>query len=334
MVNKGGDDLGTVVKSINETYKVRGEDINISTKARFDTESGKQVFDENLDNAAITAAFDKYRAKHNIISPVRIKKIRQSLGLSQRDFAALLNWSPTTIATYETGSLPVEANSLLLLALEKDPELAVKLYDNSKDTMTQHGRSTFEKKAKLGNKEQARMYIEKGINEEFSDTNFSEFSGFNAFDLKKFSNVVLYFVNEIPKVTKTKLNKLLFYTDFKYFAKSTISITGVTYARLKFGPVPNDYELLYGAMTNSKLLSIGEEISNGYEVHYYVAEKPFDESLFNEGELQVMADSVRRLAKYSAGQISELSHREKAWIENDNSELISYLFAEDLSTLE
>ncbi|MCH5465053.1 type II TA system antitoxin MqsA family protein [Levilactobacillus tujiorum] len=325
--------MRTEVKLIDETYTIRGEKVDVVTSARFDVDSGEQVFDEKLDNEAILSAFDKYRNNHGIISPERIKKTRHSFGLSQRDFATLLGWSATTIATYETGSLPSIANNKILLALEGDPDVALPLYDTSKESMTERGRAAFEENVGTSEVEKSKKFIEKGINALFANTNYSEFSGYNAFDLKKFSNMVLYFVIKVPKLTKTKLNKLLFYTDFTHFARSTISMSGVSYARLPHGPVPDQYSLLYGSMESANLI-VEKEISTGkYDWSYYVPKADFNAKLFSKEELVVMHDILERFKNMNATAISALSHKEDAWIDNDNAELISYDYANSLSVL-
>ena len=57
-------------------------------------------------------------------------------------------------------------------------------------------------------------------------------SGFSNFDFNKFSNIVLYFTKNIPKVSKTKLMKLLFYSDFKNYKEYGVSVSGIVYQRL------------------------------------------------------------------------------------------------------
>ncbi|WP_216644514.1 transcriptional regulator [Secundilactobacillus folii] len=136
--------MGTTVKTINETYKIRGEEVKISAKAKFDLETNEQIFDEGLDDQALTSAFDSYREWHHMITPERIRALRQFFGLSQGDFAALLKWDPTTIAIYETGSLPDAEKNQLLLSLESNPSMAVSLYEDSKINLTAQGREAFE----------------------------------------------------------------------------------------------------------------------------------------------------------------------------------------------
>ena len=325
--------MRTEVKLIDETYTIRGEKVDVITSARFDVDSGDQVFDEELDNKAILSAFDKYRNNHGIISPERIKKVRHSFGLSQRDFATLLGWSATTVATYETGSLASKANNKLLLALENDPDVAQPLYEVSKESMTERGKAAFEENVGIPKVEKSKKFIEKGINTLFSDINYSEFSGYNVFDLKKFSNMVLYFVINVPELTKTKLNKLLFYADFTHFARNTVSISGASYARLPHGPVPDQYSLLYGSMESANLIVEKENSTSMYDWSCYTPNAEFNAALFSKEELAVMHDTLERFKDMSATSISALSHKEDAWIDNDNAKLISYDYANSLTVL-
>ncbi|WP_225417500.1 type II TA system antitoxin MqsA family protein [Lentilactobacillus kosonis] len=325
--------MKTEVKLIDETYTIRGEKVDVVANARFDVDSGEQVFDEKLDNKAILSAFDKYRNDHGIISPERIKELRHSFGLSQRDFATLLGWSATTIATYETGSLPSKANNKILLALENDHDLAQPFYDASKESMTERGKAAFKENTGISEVEKSKNFIEKGINTSFADTNYSEFSGYNAFDLKKFSNMVLYFASNVSELTKTKLNKLLFYTDFAYFSLNTVSISGAAYARLPHGPVPNNYSLLYGSMESANLIVEKENSTSKYDWSYYAPNAEFNAALFSKDELAVMHDTLERFKDMNATSISALSHKEDAWIDNDNHKLISYDYANSLTGL-
>ena len=93
------NNMATEIRATTETYVVRGESFQIQATGRFDTQTNQPVFDETLDNLATTKAFDAYRAVHQLMTVARIKQLRADLGLSQRDFAALLGWSPTTVAT-------------------------------------------------------------------------------------------------------------------------------------------------------------------------------------------------------------------------------------------
>ncbi|PRO89906.1 hypothetical protein C6Y13_07185 [Lactiplantibacillus pentosus] len=105
------------------------------------------------------------------------------------------------------------------------------------------------------------------------------------------------------------------------------------YARLPYGPVPNDYSLLYGAIENAKQLT--EEVVNDgvTERTFFTTTANFNSALFTEQELAVMMDTVQRFGHLNAIELSERSHQERAWQANDTGKLISYLYANDLTTL-
>ncbi len=43
------------------------------------------------------------------------------------------------------------------------------------------------------------------------------------------------------KIPKTKLAKLLYLADFSWFYKHLAPMSGLTYRRIKYGPVPDQY---------------------------------------------------------------------------------------------
>lgn len=55
----------------------------------------------------------------------------------------------------------------------------------------------------------------------------TELSSYGDFSLEKFIHLILYFATN--GMLKTKLMKLLWYSDFLYFKRQTVSITGTTY---------------------------------------------------------------------------------------------------------
>jgi DNA-binding transcriptional regulator YiaG len=65
--------------------------------------------------------YDIYRQKKGLMGPTEIKELRKRLGgLSQRGLSTLLNWSPATIARYETGAIPSIAHNEQLKRLIED----------------------------------------------------------------------------------------------------------------------------------------------------------------------------------------------------------------------
>jgi putative zinc finger/helix-turn-helix YgiT family protein len=329
--------METKTIKVHETYVIRGEKISVDADQLIDVATHEAVFDEELDDQAVQKAFDQYRLRHQIMPVKEIVALRHQLGLTQRGFAALLGWSPTTVATYETGALPSKAKHELLQLLRSDLQVAKSLYEKNKRKMSPNDRKAFEancySETEAQQFEQAQNQIGEDITNLFAVTNYSEYSGFTTFSLKKFLNAALFFINQVPQLTKTKLNKLMFYMDFKYFQTHTVSITGVPYARINYGPVPDQYSLLYGLMAAQELVSIEEAGVDQYSWDYFNAQQPADEAVFNRDELAVLRQVVARFKDETARNISEISHQEDAWKDTPNSAQISYEHAMTLHAL-
>lgn len=72
-----------------------------------------------------------------------------------------------------------------------------------------------------------------------------------------------------------------------------------------------------------------------YDTTVFQAASDFDSSIFTEQELDVLGKVAEFVNGFdTAAGLSEYSHREKLWVENDDGELLSYLSAFDLNELD
>jgi putative zinc finger/helix-turn-helix YgiT family protein len=276
-MDKEDNEMATEVRMVTETYHLHGQTIAARVPARFDLKTGRQVFDEALDEQAIQQAFTIYRRKNQIISVQRIKTLRQNLGLSQRDFAALLGWSPTTIATYETGTLPSHAHNSALLALEQDQQHVQFLFTVNREKISQRGQTVLlAQQAPVA----AQVLIETGITESFQATNQTIVAGYQVFDLKKFGQFVSFFLQQGPHCDARQLNDLLATADFTFFGQQTVGISGMVYCKPATKVEPIKRQLVYGALVNSGVLA---ETATGYQ-----ATQAVDETWFTALELATM----------------------------------------------
>lgn len=109
-------EVETKIITRKENYTVCGEEVEVEAKVMVCAECGEDLFNEELDSATLLNAYNEYRRIHNLLKPEEIKKIREQYGLSQEDFAKLLNWEEKTIRRYENGAVQSpEHNSLLLI---------------------------------------------------------------------------------------------------------------------------------------------------------------------------------------------------------------------------
>jgi hypothetical protein len=153
------------------------------------------------------------------------------------------------------------------------------------------------------------------------------YQGFSPFSFDKFAALVKYFLRRPNKtLSKTKLNKLAFYSDFLNFKRTGKSITGSEYRHLPFGPVVDDYESLIERLEvggyiqlSSRKTSFGEKQMLMDGTHQAI-ELGFSESETLE-EVELLFGDL------TAAEISEVSHREIAYRQTKEGELINYQFA-------
>ncbi len=164
----------------------------------------------------------------------------------------------------------------------------------------------------------------------FGNQASDEFTGNKSFDQSKLFDLILFLCRG-NGVFKTKLNKLLFYADFAHFKKHGISITGIRYVRLSYGPVPENYGLFYDLLFELGAIDIEEVIfSDDVGGEKFTAVQEPELSRFNDDELTTITFVKEHFKNASSKEIVELSHEETGYKETQEKAYISYGFSSDL----
>ena len=308
-----------------ETYNVYGEAIHINAKVLICPHCGEEFFSEELDNMTLVNVYNEYRKRHNLLMPEEIRQIREQYGLSQRSFAKLLNWGDKTICRYENGSVQDKAHNNMLLFLRDPENMKTYLKMNETGLNTRQKDKLVQKINLLEQNEE--HYNDKRMLDAFCTTVPSEENGFRAFDYDKFCAMVLFFANKDHELLKTKLMKLLNYSDMIYYKENGISISGVRYAHLPYGPVPENSDILFGTMESDHIIHIDVAYENGYEKHRIVPDEEIPPNILSDNELAVLERVYNKFAEFGSVEISEYSHCEKGYIETCPGEMISYEYA-------
>jgi uncharacterized phage-associated protein len=89
-------------------------------------------------------------------------------------------------------------------------------------------------------------------------------------------------------------------------------MTGLAYKAIQYGPVPFNWNILYGSMEDieSEIISF----PSGNSGEQLVSSLQPDMSTFSAEELNLLNDIVSKLGSLTANQLSELSHSEDAWL--------------------
>ena len=323
-----GKEVETKIITRPETFKVCGEEVTVEAQILVCAECGEELFCEELDSATLVNAYNEYRRRHKLLLPDEIKKIREQYGLSQRSFAKLLNWGDKTICRYENGSVQDKAHNSLLLFL-REPE-------NMRTYLTENEIALDERqKAKLlDTVEKLEQDTEDRVGSRFFELYFSripcEENGFKGFDYEKLCAMVLFFAHKSSELLKTKLMKLLNYSDMIFYKENGISISGLKYAHLPYGPVPENFDMLLGKMTADHIAHIEVFYDNGYEKHQVIPECDIPDGVLSEEEMDVLERIYVKFKDFGSVDISNYSHKEKGYSSTKQGEIISYSYAKDI----
>ncbi len=310
-----------------ETFNVKGEPIVVAVEYIRCKNCGDEVLDPGVNHDPFDLAYREYRRKHTLLQPEEIESWRKVHHLTQGELAKLLGIGVATINRYENGALQNESHENLL-RLAMDSSNLLKLIEKSEVVFSE----TRKKKLLeiLRESEEISCSLDDTIMINFGGAEKNSLNGFRKLDLSKLYNAVLFFSR--GGVLKSKLNKLLFYADFKHFKEYTLSITGLRYAHLPYGPVPDNYAMYYATLFSKGLVEFIEEpYPKGYVGEIIKTVKEPDLNIFSPSELRIMASVMEDFKEYTATQIQEFSHKEKGYQQTADGEIISYIYANELN---
>lgn len=307
-----------------ETIEVRGEPIEVEAEYFKCSECGEE-FENTRGHDALEIAYREYRHRRGMLQPEEIRTWRKQYGLTQKELSRLLGWGGATLSRYENGALQDEAHEKIL-RLAMEPHNLLKLIEESPATLSPEKRERLV--TELSAAEEEACSFEMIFEDRFGRYDPDEYSGFVRFSLTKLFNAILYFCK--GGVLKTKLNKLLFYADFKHFKEYSIAITGAKYIHLQYGPVPNNYEFFTAELTRGGELTVEEVLFGEYSGSKYLSNVEPDLSVFTDSELKVLAEINEYFKSFGSAAIKDFSHKEVAYRKTADGEAISYLYAPQL----
>ena len=323
-----GREVETKIITKKESYDVCGERIEVEAQILVCAECGEEFYCEELDNATLVTAYNEYRRRHKLLLPEEIKKIREQYGLSQRSFAKLLNWGDKTICRYENGSVQDKAHNSLLLFLREPENMRAYLTEN------EIAIDERQKSKLLDTVEKLEQDTEYRKGRRFLELFFSripcEENGFKGFDYEKLCAMILFFAHKSSGLLKTKLMKLLNYSDMIFYKENGISMSGLKYAHLPYGPVPENFDMLFGKMSADHIAHTEVIYDNGYEKHQVIPECDIPAGVLSEEELDVLERIYVKFKDFGSVDISNYSHKEKGYSSTKKGEIISYSYAKDI----
>ena len=310
-----------------EPFKVRGEEIELEVEYLKCLECGNEFRPPKSTVDPIDQAYREYRKRHSMLQPEEIREHRERYGLTQQEMSKLLGWGFATLSRYENGALQADAHEKAL-RLSTEPHNLLSLIQQNPDAI-----SSEDKRERVINElkiiDAESCTFEKIYLDRFGDYPQDEMSGFKRLNMAKVFNAILFFCKD--GTFKTRLNKFLFYADFKNYKETSSSITGLRYIHLQFGPVPDNYEYYFASLVHDRTLTIEEVCFDEHCGEKLTSAKTPDITLFSDRELKTLLFVKEHFEKMSSKDISEYSHQEKAYSQTSTGDFISYHYADELS---
>lgn len=144
---------------------------------------------------------------------------------------------------------------------------------------------------------------------------------------EKLGELLLYVAHRLeddPRGGATKINKVLFFSEFAFMRTHGRPITGVEYQKLDRGPAPRRLLPVRNWLIESGAARLDSSFSYGYPLSRLIPLRGFNRALFSEDEIAQVDEVIEDLRSRTATQASEMSHREIGWRMVEKGETIPY----------
>ena len=290
----------------------------------------EKYMDENQMSANDISMKDAYRRKTGLLTSSQIADIRRKYDITQSDLCILLGWGEKTITRYESHQVQDKAHDTILRKIDSDPEWFITLLNSSKNSIPL---SSYEKYLNIATElfeDNEDKYLRKTIEAVYARyIDKPLLHGNSALSLDKVVDVIRYYASSInvKYLYKVKLMKLLWYADALSYKKYHNTITGLVYRAYPMGAVPVGYNLIIN-LKNVPCKEVEIDYSNAYKFHLEGKTACPSLSKRDKDVLDTVIDSLGNMTK---DQIVSYMHREVAYVNTLDREVIPFNYAEELS---
>lgn len=236
----------------------------------------------------------------------RISELRKMKKLSQADLAKSINVSRSSLVQIESGNRCVDILELQRLSMVLGFSLDHFMSENF--AANQQIESNPEEKQE---KQVERISVP-------------------SLQVNKFKNVLLYILERCagkPNVGETVLYKLLYFSDFNYYELYEEQLTGASYRKLPYGPVPQKLDTIIKQMIdNRQLQRVKTEYFGLPQTRYLPLEKA-NLTQLKASEKEVIDRVIEQMSDWSANAISNYSHKDMPWLASKEGDEIDYELA-------
>ncbi len=141
--------------------------------------------------------------------------------------------------------------------------------------------------------------------------------------LERLKDMIHYVVEVTPpqSLGKTKLNKILWFSDREMYLKKGKTISGDSYLRFPQGPVSKNILLALDELQSENRIVMHKVRNASYEQYLFFSLVEPSLSAFSTEEISVIAAQIAWISPLSAKEISAVSH-DRTWDTFENGEEI------------
>jgi hypothetical protein len=147
-------------------------------------------------------------------------------------------------------------------------------------------------------------------------------------DERKLGELILYISQKCasdPTFGATKLNKILCYSDFVFYAYNDRGITNVEYQKLPNGPAPRRLIPVRNELIENGDLGMQEIILKSGETQQRTVNlRSPNLDLFTGSEIAMVDRMIEGMQGVKAEDVSEMSHTLVGWLVTDEKDTIPY----------
>ena len=146
--------------------------------------------------------------------------------------------------------------------------------------------------------------------------------------LDKVVDVIRYFAasKEITKLYKVKLMKMMWYADALAYKCREFAITGLVYQAMPMGAVPIGHNSIIDLRgVPCEEIDMGETTA----YHFSLEEETVFPSLTDDDK-KILDKVIGKFGKMTKNQIVTFMHKERAYVETDLRDIISFKYVENL----
>ena len=298
---------------------VRGELVTYSETVAICPECGTAIGDSRIEDANLEGAYAVYRSLHGILSPAEIKELRQSYGLSLREFSKFLGFGEQTTYRYEHGDIPDQPHNTTMLSARSVEGAHLLLSQNS---------------SRLSGRSKARVeqHIQEMADGTARDIRFSlalakqeddaptAANGYRRLDMERVAALAFELATRCHDLYWTKFQKAMFFADMVGFERDSRSLTGLSYAHATYGPVMDDKDEIRHLLVQRGAVGFCECGWGEVLVPLQAEGQPFSPM-----ELAIIAEVATFVDSFgSASELSDFSHGLSCWKTSADGDIIDY----------